>query len=180
MRTIDILKLILIIILLGAIILSSFASIGVNKVKKNWPVYRCNPMVMPFASKFGHDSTQNFMYCMKNMQSSFMSVMLKPIHYTMTLANHLGGSIETDINNVRKMFSQIRNMITSIISTVFGVFLNILIQFQHIFIKLKDMLMKVTGILTTVFFLIDSFVKTGESIYNGPIVGTLNTVADIF
>ena len=39
-------------------------------IKDNWPEYRCNP-TMPFASQFGVDPSENFTYCIQNMQTGY-------------------------------------------------------------------------------------------------------------
>ena len=39
------------------------------EVKKNWKKYRCDPTIMPFASLYGHDTAENFNYCMGNIFS---------------------------------------------------------------------------------------------------------------
>ena len=41
----------------------NIASSNVGDIKNNWPQYRCNPLVMPFAGYFGHDPAENFNEC---------------------------------------------------------------------------------------------------------------------
>jgi hypothetical protein len=36
----------------------------IGNIKKNWDKERCNPMIMPFASLFGHNTKENFDFCM--------------------------------------------------------------------------------------------------------------------
>lgn len=42
--------------------ISSLSNIA--KIRKNWPQYRCNPSIMPFASLYGYDAADNFQFCM--------------------------------------------------------------------------------------------------------------------
>ena len=72
---------ILIFILIGVIFLVNILSVGIKKVKENWPLYRCNPVVMPFAGIFDQDVTQNFSYCIQNLQISSMGELLKPLNW---------------------------------------------------------------------------------------------------
>ena len=140
----------------------SIISVGLKKVKKDWPQYRCNPIVMPFASQFGADPTQNFTHCIGNMQSSSMDFFLQPIHYVTSLLGNLGGDLTTSINNVRNIIAYIRSMVSNITGDIFGVFLNILIQVQRITINLKDLVMKIVGVLTTILYVMGSSMKLGE------------------
>jgi hypothetical protein len=50
-----------------------------SEVSKNWPKYRCNPSVMPFASFYGHDTTENLNFCLTGMMNSEMSGALSPV-----------------------------------------------------------------------------------------------------
>ncbi len=137
-------------------------------IQNNWPEYRCNPMVMPFAGNFGVDPTENFTYCIQNMQTGFMGYLLEPVNYSLQLFNSLGGEFTTAIDMIRNVFDTIRDFISNIIQSVFGVFLNILIQFQKIAISMKDMVAKTIGIITTMLYFTDGTIKTMESAWGSP------------
>ena len=76
-------------------------SADTSNISKNWPKYRCNPTVMPFASFYGHDTTENLDFCLKGMLNSEMGGALSPIFQI--LATFLG-TITTLVgvaNNIR-------------------------------------------------------------------------------
>ena len=137
-------------------------------IQNNWPEYRCNPIIMPFSSNFGVDPTENFTYCIQNMQAGFMGYLLEPINFALDLFNTLGGEFTVAIDMIRNVIASIRDFIGEIVQSVFGIFLNILIQFQRIAITLKDMVAKTIGILTTLLYFTDGSIKTMESAWNGP------------
>lgn len=142
--------------------------VGIKNIKNNWPEYRCNPVVMPFASVFGEDPVKNFTYCIQTMQSNYMGYLTQPIHYNMGVLGNTTNTLITSINSVRAFFNNIRGFITYIIQSVFGVFLNILIEFQAIIINIKDMFAKTIGILAALIFTLDGSIKTMNSAWNGP------------
>ena len=109
-------------------IMAIYYFISLKEIQDNWPLYRCNPMYMPLSKNI----QQDFVYCVQNMQSSFMGYLLQPLTYVVTLLSSLGGEFMLIVNNVRNMFNKIRNFISSIIQSVFGVFLNLIIEFQKI------------------------------------------------
>ena len=176
MRFYDIISVIVVIVIFVGIYLLNILAIGKKNIEKNWVKYRCNPMIMPFAGLFGHDPMENFAYCIQNMQTSFMGNILKPINYSMNLNHVIGGSLGKAIQNIRKVFNQIRTFATSIFKKIFGVFLNILVQVQFVTIKMKDIFAKIIGVSATFLFLIDGSVKSGNSIWRGPIGGILRTL----
>ena len=137
-------------------------------IQNNWPEYRCNPVIMPFSSNFGVDPTENFTYCIQNMQAGFMGYLLEPVNFALDLFNTLGGEFTEAIDMIRNVIASIRDFIGDIIQSVFGIFLNILIQFQRIAITLKDMVAKTIGILATLLYFTDGSIKTMESAWGSP------------
>jgi hypothetical protein len=168
MKGSDIFLAVIIILIFLALYSFNIIAVGMKKIQSNWPQYRCNPTVMPFASHFGQDPMANFTYCIQNMQKNFMGYLLQPINYSLSSVNSVGSEFMGAIQNVRKMFSVVRDFITSIIQKVFGIFLNLLIEFQKMIIGLKDTMGKTIGIATTMMFLLDGTVKSMESAWNGP------------
>ena len=63
MKTSDITLSIFIILIFIFLYVFNILSVGIQKIKDDWPQYRCNPMVMPFASVFGYDTVSNFSFC---------------------------------------------------------------------------------------------------------------------
>ena len=156
--------------------LINFMTIGKKKIQENWPEYRCNPSVMPFADFFGHNSTENFVYCIQNMQTNYIGYLLTPIHYSLNLVNQMGEDLGKATEATRVKFFNNRVFHTEIIESIFGVFLNTLIQFQKVTIKIKEIISKMVGVSTTMLYMVDGASKTGNSIWRGPIGGTLRTV----
>jgi len=135
-----------------------------TQIKANWPLYRCNPMYMFLAN----DIEENFIYCVQNIQTSFMGYLLQPLTFiTSSLTTSLGGFMG-DIQNIRAMFNKIRTFFSSIIDSIFGVFLNLIIEFQRITIGIKDLIGKTIGIMVSLMYVMDGSIKTMNSTWNGP------------
>lgn len=162
---------ILIIVIFMILYMFNVLAVGLQNVKANWPQYRCNPMVMPFAGTLGPDGTsssENFTYCIQTMQKDYMQYLLQPVNYNLNVIGTASGSITKALNDVRAFFNNLRNMITSIIQNVFGVFLNIVIEFQRITINIKDLFGKIVGIMAALLYTLSGSVMTMESAWKGP------------
>jgi hypothetical protein len=168
MKTGDLLSAILIIIVFIGLYVLSFLVIGTKYIQDNWSLYRCNPTVMPFASMFGHDTSENFTYCIQNMQSDYMGYLLEPVNYMTSVTAGSLGNVGGSLNNFRNMFSYIRDSISGIVTGIFGVFLNMLIEFQKITMGIKDLMGKTVGIITTLLYVVDGSMMTMQSGWNGP------------
>lgn len=172
----DIILTLIIIIIFGFLYSSSAMTVKLQEIKKDWPMYRCQPMAMPFASYFGSDPLENFTYCVGNIQKDLMGFFLSPIQYVLGMITELGGSLLENIQFIRKFLDYLRNQVTNVIGDTYGMLVNIIIQFQKLIIKTKDLVMKLMGIIMTFMYMIQGAVLTGQSINNGPIGKTLRTL----
>jgi len=166
--TSDIVKTIVIIIIFVLLYLFNILTIGIKKIQEDWPLYRCNPAVMPFASVFGHDASENFTYCIQNMQSNYMGYLLQPVNYNLNVMGNIGTKLTSSLNDMRAFISNLRGYVTNIIQSVFSVFLNILIEMQRLTINIKDLFNKFIGIMVTLMYTLDGSIMTMNSTWSGP------------
>lgn len=144
----------IILLLIIYILLTGFSSIvDLKNIKKNWAEYRCNPMIMPFATFFDQDAKQNFEFCMGKIfdvhsQSSISSI--TSIFSTFTnLLKSIFGSI-----------SSIRNIIASLgggINVIFQEFTDRITSFffrlRVSAIRIKSLFMKMYAVLFSVMYM---------------------------
>ena len=168
MKTSDLLLTLIIILIFMVLYSINILGIGIKNIKDNWPLYRCNPMVIPFANFFDHDVGQNFAFCIQNMQQSFMGELLKPINYNNTVISGIGSDITGSVQAVRAMFNKIRNFVTSIVQKIMAVFLNLLIAIQRLTINIKDLFAKLVGILASLLYILSGAFLTINSVWRGP------------
>lgn len=167
MRSNDISLSIIIILIFVGMYFYNILAIGIKNIQNNWPEYRCNPMVMPFAGTFGHNSINNFTYCIQNMQMDYMSKVLSPVNYLLSNISDTSNELSGSIQSIREFISVLRNFITSIVQSIFGVLLNVLTQVQFLLIKMKDMVSKTVGIVVTMMYILQGSIMTMESGWNG-------------
>lgn len=172
----DMLLALLILLMFAGMYLFSILSVGIKKIRKNWPEYRCNPMAMPFAAQFGFDPMKNFTFCIAKIQANGMGFFLQPIHFLISQMGNMGKDLTEAINMGRHVIGYIRQQVGNIVGDIFGVFQNILIQIQTVMIKIKDLAMKLIGVMTTIIYIMETSMKLGESIVAGPIGEILRTL----
>jgi hypothetical protein len=142
-----------------------------DEIKKNWPKYRCLPHIMPFASLYGANTSDNFQFCMKNMFSGFGGEMLAPFYdilgfFTKTLMGLLNS-----INSMRVMLATLVGGIT----TIFSEFTERLSMFFfHIKMtanRMRLLMNRVVGIMFSVMYMgmsgITSAVNFGDTVMYG-------------
>jgi len=84
------------------------ASVDTKEISENWPKYRCSPSIMPFAGLYGHDTNENFQFCMKNMFQVQATSILVP--FTSILATFIG-TLSTLIQNANSMRVQLATLV---------------------------------------------------------------------
>lgn len=176
MKSYDIFITFFIILCFFVMIFFNIMSIGFNSIKQNWPVYRCNPLIMPFSKSFGVDPIENFTYCVQTTQTSYMGYLMEPINYTTNIMSNVVGGISDDVQLVRQKIADVVGGLLNALTSVMGVFLNIGIEFQKMIIDLKDIFNKMIGVIISMVYIIDGGVQTGNSVIAGPIGDTLNTI----
>jgi len=168
MKTSDLVLTIFILLIFVGLYLINILGVGIQNIKQNWPLYRCNPIIMPFAGFFDQDVTSNFSYCIQNMQQSYMGELLKPVHYATNVMGSIGSEITDAVQAVRAFFNKIRTFITNIVQQIMGVFLNILIGIQRLTINIKDLFAKLIGILASLLYVLSGAFMTMDATWAGP------------
>ncbi len=149
---------------------------SIQEIRKNWALYRCNPMYMPLSDNIGRDFTQ----CVQNIQVSSMGPLLQPLtNITGSLTNVVSGFTE-DLNNVRNVISSIRFNMGGIFGLILGAFANIVLEFQKITISIKDMMGKNIGVMSVFMNIMNGSFKTVGSMWNGPTGGLVRTLGKCF
>jgi hypothetical protein len=168
MKTSDLTITIFIIIVFIILYVFNILTVGINKIKEDWSLYRCNPAVMPFSSVFGQDPMANFTYCIQTMQSNYLSYLMQPLQYNLNIMGDIGANLTKSLNDVRAFISNLRGFVTNIVRSIFSVFLNILIEFQRITINIKDLFNKLIGIMAAMLFVLNGSIMTMNSMWSGP------------
>ena len=168
MKTNDTALTVIIIIIFLLLYIFNFLVVGIQRIKDNWPLYRCQPLVMPFAKIFGHNSRENFGFCIQNMQKGFMAPLLRPLNFNVGLLSDITSGLTTNLNSTRNFLKDFRLSSSGAISNIFSSIFNITIEIQRVFINLKDTIGKLVGIMTTVLYTLDGSIMTMTSAWNGP------------
>ena len=145
MKTSDITQTIIILVVFICLHLFNILSIGIKNIKENWPLYRCNPMIMPFSSMFGTDSGENFIYCVQNMQTDYMSYLMQPINFDINIVGSMAEVLGESLESARTLMNNIRTAISSIVGMVMGAFGGITVAMQKTKIKTNDTIAKDSG-----------------------------------
>lgn len=168
MKSSDIVLSLLIIFVYIGLLLFNVLSVGISQINDDWGKYRCSPSVIPFASVFGHDTSENLTYCIQNMQGNSMNTLLAPINGKLDLIGGVSSQLNETLGNTTGVIGKIRVWITDLVETILSVFMNIIIQFQRILYNLKDVLSKISALMMVFMNIMTSISYTASSLWEGP------------
>lgn len=118
-----------------------------KQILDNWVQYRCNPLVMPFASILGKNTPKNFQYCLWNIMKTFFSYLLKPVLYIYQLIFKNIKNMSNTLNVVRKQIFSIRGFIIRYIQDLLARIESFTLTLRKTLIKMNDILQKQHGIV---------------------------------
>lgn len=143
---------------------------GVQNLKDNWALYRCNPIMIPlagFVSPDGTSTEDNFSFCIQSIISSFAPTITQPFSYLQNITIDMMDSMNTSNENTADETSDIKNNITTIIKNIYSIFINVIIEFNIIVIKLIDTQGKMSGVMASILHIMTTVQYTFESMWNG-------------
>lgn len=180
----DIFRSVLIILVFMVLTTNIVLLIGTKNIQDNWPVYRCNPLLMPMASSFAPEGTvvtteENFSYCIQNTMTAFAPIITQPFNYIQQATVGMLDDITTSNSNTTSMQSDLKFNISSITDDLYGVLAGIMVQFSILTVKLSDSQNKLMGVMSTVMYIVTSVQYTFLSMWNGIPGSLINSFSKI-
>lgn len=176
MRLQDFFQVFIIFLLFAILFFYNMYSVGIKKIKDNWPEHRCKPSVMPFASFFGFNASDNFNDCMNTMQTDYMGILMEPVNYTLSSVADGAGMITDDLQNMRGMFSNVRSSVGDGFSSIYGTFLNVMRAFQKLIMKMKDTVNKLISVVFVVMYFMLAAKDSLLAIVDGPVGSVISVL----
>ena len=139
-------------IFIGALV--GFSKIlDVQVVKDNWEKYRCRPDVMIMADYYGHNSSDNLNFCLKNGFDKRAKEAIGPFY------SYLGKFVEilmtmlSSLNSIRMIFATIVGSATKIFSEFSARIQALFYRFQMSAIRMKMLMGRVFATMYAVIFM---------------------------
>ena len=85
-----------------------------SEISRNWPKRRCEPSVIALASFYGHDTTENFQFCLKNIMNNEADSILSPIFQILGVFLSTLSNLMNVANSIRLEFATFMGGINTI------------------------------------------------------------------
>ena len=144
------------IILFSVLFYGMLSTLDISEIANNWPKYRCSPTIMPFASLYGKNASDNFNYCMKNMFMGQVGSVTGPF------SGILGTVIET-LMTFLKNINSLRVMVATLVGGITKVFQEFVNRFKVLFNQVRTSSLRVQFLMKRVFATFVAVIYMGSS-----------------
>lgn len=143
---------VLTIILIVALVLL-FTLGNLQEIAKNFPRYRCYPILMPFAGNFGYDARDNFNYCLNNIFLTKATEIFQPIYKLLGGFVNIISTLMNAVLGIRKMFSNMFDGVVKFARLVRDKIQSVLFTLRATFMKMINLMNRVYGTMMAVLFM---------------------------
>ena len=134
--------------------LYSFMNLSDTKdIIDNWPKHRCKVNIMPFASFYGHNTAENFDYCMKNIFTGEAGPMLSPIFMILGTMLSTISILITTINSIRVQFATFMGGVNLMFQNFADRFIQLTYRIQMTAARIKSLMNRVFGIFFAIIYM---------------------------
>jgi hypothetical protein len=168
--TSNLVKFVILTIIQLLILIYVFAGGGIAEITQNWPKYRCNPAIMPFAFFFGVDAGENFKYCMKNIFQNNAGAVLGPLYGIMASFTDIVGVISNVANSFRYLIANLLKGMERMMSSFRDRFQFILFQIRLSFLKILSLMGRLYSTFYAVVFMGLSALRAAQNVANNDLV----------
>lgn len=133
-------------------------------VRKKWPMYKCNPMVMQLAPFFGKDPSSAFEECTAENVDKSASGFTGPFHAAMGNIGVAMGDVAQRIEENNFAQTQFGNFINGRLDNVATTLKTTFASMQFLVLKIRAIMGKLVALYLTLLYGMYSMVKSVEGI----------------
>jgi hypothetical protein len=146
-----------------------------DDIRENWDKYKCNPLMMPFAGFYGHNTADNFNGCMKDIFGGFTGEVTAPFTSILTVFTEVLGSLMTAVNSIRTSFSTLGGGINVIFQEFTDRIRNFYFQLRLSAIRIKTLIGRMYATMFSVLYMGLSGITAAQSFGDTSLFSFLDT-----
>ena len=162
--------------LLFVIIIGVMSAKGsIDEIGKNWDKYRCMPTVMPFASLYGHDTGENFSWCMNNLFGSYTGEVTSPFTTVLYGFSEVLQTLLQSMDSLRTSASTMGGGINVIFQEFTDRIYNFFFQLRLSAIRIKTMISRMYAVMFSAIYMGLSGITAVSNFGDTTLFGFLDT-----
>ena len=157
-------------VVLGVGLALLFSLGNLVEISKNFPRYRCNPIVMPFASNFGYNTADNFNYCMTSIFNVKAMEIFTPIYKLLAGFTDIIQLIVNVALSIREIFSNFLLGVNRFIRSVRDRIQGVLFNLRMTFLRMTNLMRRVYATMYAVIWMGVSATTAGMNVSDNGLV----------
>ena len=125
----------------------------VTDIKMNWKENRCKPWVMPIAGFYGHDTVDNFQFCMRGIFTGYAQEITSPFTSVLSIFSEVIGRIFGVVNSIYENIATMGGGIQVIFQDFTDRIMNFFFQLRLSAIRIKNLIGRMHALLFSVMFM---------------------------
>jgi hypothetical protein len=142
---------------------AALSYVDIVEISKNWSKYRCSPAIMPFASAYGYNTSENFNYCIQNIFKTQMGQATGPFGTILSSIMISMVQFIKNLNSVRIMMATLLGGITKVFQEFTDRFKLFMGQTQITALRIQMLMKRVFGILFSIIYMGLSAITAGNN-----------------
>ena len=172
----------------GTAILSAALALGLYivlqiadyaEIRRNWPVYRCQPSISPFAKFYGYDPTETMNFCIGQAVKEHSGAVIKPIYAGINEVNSvvedIYGSVTAVEGGVKGLLAGFANFVVNFVSS----FNLVGVRIRMSLIMVKEIFQRVFGIFIAFVYSAIAALTFGENLVCNPLTTFVGNLAGV-
>lgn len=147
-------------------------------IRNNWDLYRCNPLILPFAGLFGYDPSQTFTECLSTNVKEASEPVVKPYDDLFSVLQSTAGNMSNSLGDIRGAMANMKDDFVNGISSVLTKMGNVGATAQFMMLKIQAIFEKLLALYVTLLYFAWSMMKGLESMLKDPILGESQQVME--
>jgi hypothetical protein len=135
-------------------------------IMDSWDEYRCNPMVIPFAGMFGHDSSETMTQCMfMNFKASSKYHMLPYVNTTNVVTDAIG-KVAGGMYSLSSLTNSVQTAFGNSFKDIVGKIGNFNAVLYYLLVKMETILQRLVAIVVVAMYTLFSMLQGLKAIGN--------------
>ena len=139
------------------------SAVDVAEISRNWPKYRCTPSVMPFASVYGHNTAENFNFCLQKIFSGQVGGVTGPFATIITTITTTMMTFLQNLNSLRIMLATLVGGVTKLFQEVVDRIRLVLAQVKVAGLRIQNLMKRVFATFYAVIYMGLSTITVGAN-----------------
>jgi len=136
----------------------------------NWDKYKCNPLVIPFSSFFGKNSSDALNTCLTSNFTNNFNIMFKPFNSMLAIVSGVMTEITKQINSIRTILRPIRSFIENVTGMVYKKIEGLVHLSYMSYLKMDNVTKRVLSNFRLIVYSLEASQFSMQSTFNGPIM----------